>query len=171
MKITMIHMVITPGGNSIPFYGMLAFLIVILAILFVFILKISIKKREVTRKPIRKSLQDVMILSLEKRTETAYHISLESVTKVINPVKLTQTVEISPEMRSDMIARIDWTSKFINTFLCFQKTPKKAAEELKKMGTVIYKNFIPRDIAKKVCPSLPDFRGRRCRNSVGTHVC
>jgi hypothetical protein len=97
-----------------------------------------------------RSPRDLMILSLERRTETQYQVALESVQRVIHPVKYTQTIDISPEMRSEMIARIECASKVINTFLSLGKEPQKAGEELRKMGTVIYKNFIPRDFAQEL---------------------
>jgi hypothetical protein len=94
--------------------------------------------------------RDLMILSLERRTEVTYQISLESVQGIIYPTKSTRVIDMPPAMRSDMIARIDCASKVINTFLSLGKKPTKTGEELKKMGTVIYKKFIPQDFAKEL---------------------
>ncbi|MBU7015881.1 MAG: VCBS repeat-containing protein, partial [Theionarchaea archaeon] len=94
-------------------------------------------------------IHDLMVLSLEKRDKTLYQVALESVRGTIHPVKSTRTIDISSEMRSEMIARIDCASRVINTFLSLGKEPKKTVNELERMGTVIYKNFIPRDFASK----------------------
>ena len=144
----------TPGEYpTTAFYGLLAALIVILAILFVIILKKSKKRFKIQEFPheYRKNTQDLMVLSLEKRTETAYQISLESVNRKIFPVRSARTIDIPPEMRSEIIKRIEYTSKAITTYSnTHRKKPlKRPTEELKKMGTVIYKNFIPRDFAQK----------------------
>ncbi len=125
-----------------------AFLAVILIFISFFILKKSVRKREVPEI----HTHDLMILSLEKRDKTNYQISLESVNRTILPVRSARTIEISPEMRSEIIARIDYTSKVIINYLDpgRKKPLEKPTEELKKMGTVIYKNFIPRDFAQKL---------------------
>ncbi|MBU7019150.1 MAG: CHAT domain-containing protein [Theionarchaea archaeon] len=123
-------------GNWLPF--IISMILVVISLLF---LRKFIRKREVP---------DLMILSLEKRDKTLYQVSLESVRGAIHPVKSAHTIDISPDVRSEMIARIDCASKVINTFLSLGKEPKKTVNELERMGTVIYKNFIPRDFAQKL---------------------
>jgi hypothetical protein len=98
----------------------------------------------------RKDIQDLMVLSLEKRSEREYQISLESVHRTIPPVQSFKTIDISPEMRSEIIGRIDCASKVINTFLASGKKLEKTVDELTKMGTVLYKNFIPQDFAPQL---------------------
>ncbi|MBU6999379.1 MAG: CHAT domain-containing protein [Theionarchaea archaeon] len=95
----------------------------------------------------RKSKPVLMVLSLERRSETSYQMSLESVNREIRPAKSARTYTISPQMRSEIIKRVDYTSRVISRFLTLRKNPEKAAGELKRMGTVIYKNFVPRDFA------------------------
>jgi hypothetical protein len=143
---------VTPGVYSTTAsYGLLAALIVILAILLVIIIKKTKRRLKIEEFPPgpRKNTQDLMILSLEKRDKT-YQVCLEFLKESINPVKFVRTVDISPEMRSETITRIECASRVINTFLSLGKEPKKTGEELKKMGTVIYKNFVPRDFAQKL---------------------
>ncbi|KYK35245.1 MAG: hypothetical protein AYK19_10860 [Theionarchaea archaeon DG-70-1] len=146
----------TLGYSVTAFYGLLIALIVILAILSVIILRKSIRKREIpetlytTAKENR--TKDLMILSLEKRTETKYQVSLEPASEAVYPVKSTRTVDISPEMRSEIIARIEYISKVINQCSNSERERilKKPTERLRKTGTVIYKSFIPRDFAQKL---------------------
>jgi len=135
-------------GLTENYNWVLAFLAVILIFISFFILKKSVRKREIPEI----HSHDLMILSLEKRDKTKYQVSLESVNRTILPVKATQTVDISPEMRSEIISRIEYTSKVITKYLNpgRKKPLEKPTEELKKMGTVIYKNFIPRDFAQKL---------------------
>jgi hypothetical protein len=151
----MLHVAIALGKYSAATsYGFLAALIIILSILSAIVLKKSVKKREVPEIPStaakKNHTRELMILSLEKRSKTEYQVSLESVNRTISPVKFTRLIDISPEMRSETIARIDYASRVIDTILSLGNKPKKAAEELEKMGTVIYKNFIPRDLAQKL---------------------
>ena len=72
--------------------------------------------------------------------------------RTIYPVRSARTIDMPPEMRSEIIARIEYTSKLITIYLdSGRKEPlKKPTEELKRMGTVIYKKFIPRDFAQKL---------------------
>ncbi|MBU7025406.1 MAG: PQQ-binding-like beta-propeller repeat protein, partial [Theionarchaea archaeon] len=121
----------------------LVILTMILAIISLIILKKFIRRREVL---------DLMILSLEKRNETKYQVALESVHGTIYPVRSARTIDISPEVRSEVIGRIEYTSKVITNYLNPErKEPlKKPTEELKRMGTVIYRNFIPRDFAQEL---------------------
>ena len=129
---------------SPPFdYGwLLIILIMILAVISFFMLRKSMKRHEI---------QDLMILSLEKRDRTQYQVALESLRGTIYPVRSARTIDISPEVRSDIIARIEYTSKVITNYLNPErrKPLQKPTEELKKMGTIIYKNFIPRDFAQE----------------------
>jgi hypothetical protein len=141
--------------SAATFYGFLAVLIVILAILFLIILKKSVKKRIVPEVPhivARRSKEDLVILSFEKRTETEYQVSLESVRGALSPIKSARTLDISPRMRSEIIARVEYTSRVITNYLdSGRKQPlEKPTEKLRTMGTVIYKNFIPRDFAQRL---------------------
>jgi len=144
----------TPEPSPLGNYSwLLAILTVILVVLSLIILR-NIRKREVLEVPhtaARRTTQDLMILSLEKRSKTEYQVSLDSAYGIIYPVKSAQTIEISPEVRSEIIARIEYTSKVITNYLNPErKEPlKKPTEELKRMGTVVYRNFIPRDFAQK----------------------
>ena len=121
----------------------LIILIMILAIISLLILRKSVRRHEI---------QDLMILSLEKRDETKYQIALESVRGTIYPVRSARTIDISLKVRSEIIARIEYTSKVITNYLNPErrKPLQKPTEELKKMGTIIYKHFIPRDFAQKL---------------------
>ncbi len=139
---------------STTLFGSLAALIIILSVISFNILK-KFTKNEVSEAPhaaARKHTQNLVILSLEKRTETKYQVSLESVRGTIYPVRSARTIDMLPEMRSEIIARIEYTSKLITIYLdSGRKEPlKKPTEELKRMGTVIYKKFIPRDFAQKL---------------------
>ena len=142
------------NGIFSPFFGLLAALIVISAIIFFFSLKKSTGKREVPEIPftITRKTPNLMILSLEKRAGGKYQISLESVHQTISPVRSVRTIDISPVMRSEIISRVGYTSEVIARYLdSGRREPlKKPTEELKKMGTVIYKNFIPRGFAQKL---------------------
>jgi hypothetical protein len=129
--------------------GIIGFVITLVALLVTYFeMNYKMIRGFIRRKRIK---QDLMVLSLEKRTETAYQISLESVNKTIYPVKSFKTIEISPTMRSEIIKRIEYTSEVITTYLDpdRKKPLKTPTEELKKMGTVIYKNFIPREFAQE----------------------
>jgi WD40 repeat protein len=140
----------TPESNLFENYWALAILIAILVVVSMILVWV-IRKREVLGIfSTARNLRDLMILSLERRTETKYQVALESVRGVIHPAKHAREITISPKMRSEMIARIDCTSKVINTFLSLGKEPQKAEEELRKMGTVLYKNFIPRDFTQQL---------------------
>ena len=133
-------------------YGLIAALIVILTILFAIIIRKTrrrLKIQEFPHRPIENT-QDLMILSLEKRNNKTYQVCLEFPKEPIQPVKLIRTIDISPEMRSETITRIECASRVINTFLSLGEEPKKTGAELKKMGTVLYRNFIPRDFAQKL---------------------
>jgi hypothetical protein len=114
----------------------------ILAVISLLILRKSIRRHEI---------QDLMILSLEKRDETMYQVALESVSGTIYPVRSARAIDISPKVRSEIIARIEYTSKVITNYLNPErrKPLQNPTEELKKMGTIIYKNFIPRDFAQE----------------------
>jgi CHAT domain-containing protein len=140
--------------------------VVIISVISFFILKISIKKHiipepsgsfESSEQPPHVSsipavtARDLTTLSIEKRTSTEYNISLESRTTVMSPVITTRSVYLSQKVRSEIIDRIDYTSKAIMQHLCEKKRKKtNTTEKLKEMGTVLYKNFIPRDFSHKL---------------------
>jgi hypothetical protein len=141
-----------PTGN---YRWSLAILTMALAVIFLGGLKRYMGKHRVRKVPhaaAGNEPQNLMILSLEKRTETKYQVSLESLGGTIFPVRAARTVDISPEIRPEVIARVNYTSEVIANYLDpDRESPlKKPTEELMKMGTVIYKNFIPRDFAHKL---------------------
>ena len=140
----------TPESDFLEDYWVLAILTAILAVVSIIFVGILRERGMLGIFNTARNVRDLMILSLERRTETQYQVALESVGGVIHPAKCAREITISPKMRSEMIARIDCASKVINTFLSLGKEPQKAGEELRKMGTVIYKNFIPRDFGQQL---------------------
>ncbi|MBU7001912.1 MAG: CHAT domain-containing protein [Theionarchaea archaeon] len=128
--------------------GVLAF------VFLIFFLRRMIKHNvpEFPKTPSRDNTEDLVILSLEKRTETEYRASLESLHRTIYPVGSTRPIEISPKVRSEIISRIEYTARLVTNYSNPERSVslEKPAEELKKMGTVIYKNFVPRDFATKL---------------------
>jgi CHAT domain-containing protein len=143
----------TPASVFDRYTWILAFFIGIAVFVFVSVIgELTGKFRisELLHSTMRNRNDDLMILSLERRSETNYQVSLESVQGEIHPAKSSRAIEISPQMRSEIIKRIDYTSKVINTFLLQGKKPEKTAEELKRMGTVLYRNFIPQDFAQQL---------------------
>jgi CHAT domain-containing protein len=151
----MIHRVMSESGTSTFFTIVLGLLITVLIILFLVALKKSIIKREIPDAPYVPEIdntRDLTILSVEKRTDTTYHVSVESLTETISPVKSAMTMSIPVETFQELINRVRYTSDAVIRYLNGNlKSPLERPEsELRKMGTVLYRYFIPREFADRL---------------------
>lgn len=97
-------------------------------------------------------LHQNMILSLERRASAKYQVALDRIGVAIFPVRSARSIHISSVARSEMIAGIEYTSKVIANYLNSERKEqlKNPAEELKRMGTVLYRRFIPRDLTQQL---------------------